>query len=315
MQFRLPKTIEPVYKLDGEVLTREDFRYLYVIDQLSMDTIAYLLGVDTRTLFYFTHGFKVNLRKIDMYIYGEAVREFEKDNKKRMVEFDDEISRKLMDKAIVVIGRPRPETEYVYVNGKRCSDDSLLREYEEELQTIFEQMVFHNNKKKIGYTSVRHVDLSAMRLHRGLNMMQFSEKSGIPYKVIVYYEKTANVMVPKEMADIYRNVLNISSIELKKIRECLSGERKDMFEEENRSIPESVRNYVFNRDGGKCRKCSSTKFIHYHHVDHYAAGGKHQARNLMLLCIACHAMEHYGEKSYPMMKAKAEKLGVFLDVG
>lgn len=312
MRFRIPKDRGLIERLDGEALCREDFRYLYMTgpEKLSFQTIAIIFDCTVEDIYAFARKNHIDVRKDDSYSMKGLIEEHKRDVDRKAKEFEDEQRKReieLWKRAQEIYGKPKPEpTEYI-VNGKIFRDYDLVKGYNREVQKIYAGLITRKKEHKVK-EFVRSVDLSAMRLHRGLDMFAFSQKSKIPYKSVVYYEKTKYVVVPKEISDVYFRVLNISRSEFKKIRECLSGKRRDMFEEENRIIPDNVKTYVWERDKGKCKECGREKFLHFHHIEHYSDGGRHQARNLVLLCVSCHAERHRGEKGYGMLKAQAEKL-------
>lgn len=320
MRYKSPKNIEPIFKLDGEPLQKDDFRKLYVEDQLSLLTISYLFDAQPETIMRHMIIFKMTYRKEDAYIYAALVKEQEEERLEHQRKCDLELAarkesevKRLREEAAKIIGKDRPAVEYTVVNGRKFADHGLIEAFERNIDNVVNQMTAKKTKIK-EMNEVRNVDLSAMRLHRGLNMMQFSEKSGMPYKHVVYYEKTPNVIIPKSVSNMYFSVLNITKSEFKKIIECLSGTRKSMYEEDERQIPLGVREYVWKRDKGQCRDCGREEHIHFHHIERYSNGGKHEARNLKLLCVVCHAIEHYGEPGYELLKGMADKLGVTVDV-
>jgi 5-methylcytosine-specific restriction endonuclease McrA len=58
-----------------------------------------------------------------------------------------------------------------------------------------------------------------------------------------------------------------------------------------RHIPAAVRRQVWQRDGGQCafvdgegRRCSSTRFLEFHHVKNWARGAKHEVGQIELRC-------------------------------
>jgi 5-methylcytosine-specific restriction endonuclease McrA len=53
-----------------------------------------------------------------------------------------------------------------------------------------------------------------------------------------------------------------------------------------RYIPDPVKEEVFERDGGQCVKCGSTRDLQYDHVIPYSRGGS-SAANIQLLCSDC----------------------------
>jgi hypothetical protein len=55
----------------------------------------------------------------------------------------------------------------------------------------------------------------------------------------------------------------------------------------SRYISDLVKEEVFERDGGQCVKCGSTRQLQYDHVIPYSRGGSNTAANIQLLCADC----------------------------
>jgi 5-methylcytosine-specific restriction endonuclease McrA len=53
------------------------------------------------------------------------------------------------------------------------------------------------------------------------------------------------------------------------------------------AIPDEVKVFVWNRDGGRCVKCGSNQRLEFDHVIPVVLGGANTARNLQLLCETC----------------------------
>jgi hypothetical protein len=69
-------------------------------------------------------------------------------------------------------------------------------------------------------------------------------------------------------------------------------------ESASRYIPAAVRRTVWLRDGGRCafasaagKRCGTTAFIEFHHVEPFAAGGPATAENIQLRCRAHNSYE------------------------
>ena len=62
-------------------------------------------------------------------------------------------------------------------------------------------------------------------------------------------------------------------------------ERADVARRER--IPDAVRLFVWQRDQGKCVKCSTTEQLEYDHIIPISKGGSNTERNVQLLCEAC----------------------------
>jgi 5-methylcytosine-specific restriction endonuclease McrA len=56
-------------------------------------------------------------------------------------------------------------------------------------------------------------------------------------------------------------------------------------------IPDEVKLFVWQRDGGACIQCGSNRNLEYDHVIPLALGGSNTARNLQLLCADCNRLK------------------------
>jgi len=52
-------------------------------------------------------------------------------------------------------------------------------------------------------------------------------------------------------------------------------------------IPDDVKMFVWQRDGGRCAKCGSQEKLEYDHIIPVSKGGSNTARNIQLLCENC----------------------------
>ena len=52
-------------------------------------------------------------------------------------------------------------------------------------------------------------------------------------------------------------------------------------------IPDDVKMFVWQRDGGKCVRCGSNRNLEFDHIIPVSMGGANTARNLQLLCEGC----------------------------
>lgn len=74
---------------------------------------------------------------------------------------------------------------------------------------------------------------------------------------------------------------------------------------ESRSLPQSLRSKVLDRDDESCQRCGTEvssmnedgPTVHLHHIIPFAAGGPDHPDNLLTLCTACHGDVHARMKS------------------
>ena len=57
--------------------------------------------------------------------------------------------------------------------------------------------------------------------------------------------------------------------------------------QDSRNFSSEVRKAVYERDGGKCRKCGSSHNIHYDHIIPHSKGGANTFENCQILCARC----------------------------
>lgn len=53
------------------------------------------------------------------------------------------------------------------------------------------------------------------------------------------------------------------------------------------AIPDDLKQYVWTRDGGRCRQCGSNVELQFDHIIPVAFGGATSAENLQILCGSC----------------------------
>ena len=61
----------------------------------------------------------------------------------------------------------------------------------------------------------------------------------------------------------------------------------DKSKNQRKSIPTSIMDKVWNRDGGKCVQCGSKENIEFDHIIPFSKGGANTYRNLQILCRKC----------------------------
>jgi hypothetical protein len=74
---------------------------------------------------------------------------------------------------------------------------------------------------------------------------------------------------------------------LQHARALLAGEKG----RKRDTIPEDVRRFVWQRDGGQCQECGSTEMLQYDHLIPWSLGGSDNPENLRLLCAECNRLK------------------------
>ncbi len=94
--------------------------------------------------------------------------------------------------------------------------------------------------------------------------------------------------------------IRVSAEELERVR-CDSEDIGDLEREEpgrrlQKAIPDAMRRKVFVRDKHRCTVpgCRSTRFLEAHHIKPRSENGRHELRNLCVLCDAHHLQLHEG---------------------
>ncbi|MGE7880128.1 HNH endonuclease [Peribacillus muralis] len=189
-------------------------------------------------------------------------------------------------------------------DNKRYFDVLQLQEAKEDLQNKIHRYYNRVSTKEEEFSKLKHYDLIAMRLFRGYTKKEIAKLTDLPYDSIVMYE-TKGSAIPKVVANAYANTLKIKKRHLVQLREIMSGKAANIVDD--RAIPKFIKLKVWSRDKGKCTDCSKDEKLHYHHIKHFAEGGRHTEDNIKLLCATCHAKAHKGEKAYYMLKKMAEE--------
>jgi hypothetical protein len=76
----------------------------------------------------------------------------------------------------------------------------------------------------------------------------------------------------------------------KKIQRAIARISQDSRDESSATrqpIPDDVKMFVWQRDGGRCVKCGSKENLEFDHIVPLSKGGSNTERNLQLLCERC----------------------------
>jgi hypothetical protein len=110
---------------------------------------------------------------------------------------------------------------------------------------------------------------------------------------MLYYVQGAEVLSNDEISLRIRHWVLRRKKELGRIKRELEAfdnlERIGSAQRE--MIPEAVRLFVWQRDGGKCVKCGSNQKLEFDHIIPVAKGGSNTERNVQLLCEPCNRVK------------------------
>lgn len=103
------------------------------------------------------------------------------------------------------------------------------------------------------------------------------------YKANELYLEEEFILLAKEM-ELRKQKKFEKLKKIVELSEKIDGQ-DDTFKRE--SIPDDVKIYVWQRDGGKCVKCNSQENLEFDHIIPISKGGSNTARNIQLLCEKC----------------------------
>ena len=64
--------------------------------------------------------------------------------------------------------------------------------------------------------------------------------------------------------------------------------KKPLLKRLTERIPLAIKTKVFERDGNRCIKCRTQKWLEIHHITPVYSGGTNDENNLVTLCSLCH---------------------------
>ncbi len=121
-------------------------------------------------------------------------------------------------------------------------------------------------------------DMIAYRLHYNQKYVTYCIVKRRLLSRNLYLKKTTRTYALKKLAKNSRN--------------GRSGKFRDRNLDDSRYIPGFVRSNVWDRDGGCCVKCKSSKNIEFDHIIPYSKGGSNTERNIQLLCRSCNRQKY-----------------------
>ena len=75
--------------------------------------------------------------------------------------------------------------------------------------------------------------------------------------------------------------------EISQFKSTYSNPKQTLPKKRSRRITQTVKDKVWNRDGGKCVECGSNENLEFDHIIPHSKGGANTYRNIQLLCEPC----------------------------
>ncbi len=98
---------------------------------------------------------------------------------------------------------------------------------------------------------------------------------------------TEQVLSPADVLALLTVDENKKRLQLEKAHALMAMREQLDSKAKRQPIPQEVKVYVWQRDGGRCVECGSQQGMEYDHIIPLAMGGSNTDRNLQLLCESC----------------------------
>lgn len=135
--------------------------------------------------------------------------------------------------------------------------------------------------------------LTSIHLHPGSDAEPvrslLHEPNGWVYKGKVFQVQSAEAISDEDLKLRIKHEVIRREEKMQQIRRKVeASESLDRLPSARRErIPESVRMFVWRRDGGRCVQCSSKERLEFDHIIPVVEGGASTERNIQLLCEVC----------------------------
>jgi hypothetical protein len=173
--------------------------------------------------------------------------------------------------------------------------------------TAFKKRTQYRAPKKLNIAIVHDGSLASegAKLIRKLAVTEGSEVEPVPiadetgrkfygdncwaYRDKVFCVEGANLVSEEELKLRIKHECAKHSAELQRLRrEVEAFENLDKISSARRErIPEAVRMFVWQRDGGRCLECGTKESLEFDHIIPVVEGGATTERNIQLLCEPC----------------------------
>ena len=187
----------------------------------------------------------------------------------------------LKDKAVYTPLKKEPTLsmeEQLKIDREEFVEECKVLEQEQAKLEAPEPSEERKNGLKVHYAKLLPEDIA---VHSELNT---GEKN---YILTEFHNYTYQESM--EMIEIAGN--QVEKQRLKRLNRKISRKVTEKYDKSpfnsREAISEDVQNQVWNRDGGKCVKCSSQEKLEFDHIIPVSKGGSNTARNIQLLCEKC----------------------------
>ena len=157
-----------------------------------------------------------------------------------------------------------------------------------EINEIVENNFFLKNCSKCDDNNHYMIDVNSQGT--GINMSCLTCEKKVWFKSRLEFEDG------KKLRTLWEEFLGLNNrIPKTKILSFETKQNEDGFEDlkenyksrKRESIPQNIKDKVWNRDGGQCVQCGSNENLEFDHIIPHSKGGADTYRNLQLLCELC----------------------------
>lgn len=192
---------------------------------------------------------------------------------------------------------------YLYVKYEQKKDQRKREEHQKERDEIQrEKDEIQIAKRSELYSSIFEIietdfiwDVCSKCNDQSLSFLKFNSVGTSVYvecetcEKKTWYKAKEGFEKGQEIIEIWEEIKELGeliSVDWNEVY-LMKGQEDELYKEDRKPIPQSVKDKVWNRDDGRCVECGSNEKLEYDHIIPFSKGGSNTYRNLQLLCENC----------------------------
>ena len=272
--------------LQAPILSEMDYQELL---QRQENTPVAVMRWESRTWWMFkgkfyweAEGYTVDEMKVELERHEKLeIFELERSSERFDKTIDtDFLNRLSMDDVKVIVSIRNQKVQTLYNDAKKEYDDWLLKGKSSVQQAAKEFL---------------KPDEDIRRLEEFVGKIPADFIGGGSFESSPVYKKwSTRIEEAKRRLESAKKILGAKAREkfgfpdiLVEQEESTLTDEREQTKGRRETIPDDVKMYVWNRDGGKCVKCGSQEKLEFDHIIPLSKGGSNTARNVQLLCETC----------------------------